>query len=82
MIDKGQHLVLLGLGGIHSAVELLLPVVGGCGYLQGPTDICVGLALVEALLSGVQLANDLLGGVALALHGGSPGQVWPVGKLS
>jgi hypothetical protein len=40
------------------------------------------LTLVEQLLSGAQLADDLLGGVALALHGASPGQDWPVGKLS
>jgi hypothetical protein len=40
------------------------------------------LALVEQLLGTAQLADDLLGVVAFAFHGASPGQVWPVGKLS
>jgi len=40
------------------------------------------LALIEELLSGAQLADYLPGSVALAFHGASPGQVWPVGKLS
>jgi hypothetical protein len=40
------------------------------------------LALVEQLLGTAQLADDLLGVVAFAFHGASPGQVWPIGKLS
>ena len=51
-------------------------------HLKGPADVGNGLALVEELLSGAQLADDLLGSVALAFHGASPGQVWPVGRLS
>ena len=58
--------------------------------LQVPADIGAGLALVEKLLSGAQLAEDLCAygqafgyrGVALAMHGASPGQVWPAVKLS
>jgi hypothetical protein len=57
-------------------------VVGGGRHLQGPADIGDGLALVEELLSSPQFADDLLGVVALAFHEASPGQVWPVGKLS
>jgi hypothetical protein len=34
------------------------------------------------LFRGAQLADDLLGVVAFAFHGTSPGQFWPVGKLS
>lgn len=30
------------------------------------------------LLSGAQLADDLLGSVELAFHGAFPGQFWPV----
>jgi hypothetical protein len=71
----------LGLGGIHAAVELPPAVVRGSRHLQGPADVGDALALVEELLSGAQLADDLLGGVTLAFHGASPGQVWPLGKL-
>jgi hypothetical protein len=49
---------------------------------QGAADISDGLALGAELLSGTQLADDLLGSVAFAFHGASPGQVWPAGKLS
>ena len=41
-----------------------------------------GLALTAALLSSGQFAKDLLGVVAFAFHGDSPGEVWPVRKLS
>ena len=57
-------------------------MIGRGRHLQGTTDIGDALALVEELLSGAQLADDLLGCVALAFHGASPGQVWPFGKLS
>ena len=40
------------------------------------------LALVEQLLGTAQLADDLLGVVAFAFHGASPGQLLPIGKLS
>jgi hypothetical protein len=40
------------------------------------------LALVKELLIGVQLAENLIGGAALEFDGTSPGQVWPVGRLS
>ena len=48
-------------------------VVGGRGKLHGPADIGDGLALVEELLSGALLADDLLRGVVLVFHGASPG---------
>ena len=67
---------------LHAAVEMLPTVVGGSGYLQGSAYIGNGLSLVEQLLGTAQLADDLLGVVAFAFHGASPGQVWPVGKLS
>jgi len=47
---------------------------------QGPTNVSDVLALVEELLSGTQLADDLLRSVALTFHGASPGQVWPLGS--
>ena len=48
------------------------------------------LALVEDLFSGAELAEDLYscgeargcGTLVLKFHRASPGQVWPVGKLS
>ena len=77
-----EFLEALGLCYFHAAVELLPAVVGGGRHLQGSADIGDGLALVEELLSSPQFANDLLGVVAFAFHGASPGQVWAVGKLS
>ena len=66
----------------HASVEMLPTVVGGSRYLQGSAYIGNCLALVEQLLGTAQLADDLLGVVAFAFHGASPGQVWPIGKLS
>jgi hypothetical protein len=45
----------------------------GARTLQVPPDVGNGLALVEVLLSGAQLADERLGDVALAFHGASPG---------
>jgi len=50
--------------------------------LQSSKYIGNCLALVEQLLGTAQLADDLLGVVAFAFYGASPGQVWPIGKLS
>ena len=66
----------------HAAVKLLPAVIGRGRHLKSPADVGHALALIEELLSGAQLADDLLGSVALGFHGASPGQVWPVGKLS
>ena len=87
---EALRLEAFGLRGFHAAVELLTTVVGGRGYLKGSADIGNGLSSVEQLLGAAQLADDLYsfgeafgyGGVTLAFHGASPGQVWPVGKLS
>jgi len=70
------------LSGFHPAVELLPAVIGRRRHLQGSEHIGNGLSLVQELVCRPQLADDLLGVVAFALHGASPGQVWPVGKLS
>ena len=67
---------------LHSPVKLLPAVVGRWGYLQGSADVSDGLALAQKLLSGAQLADDLLWAVAFDFHGASPCQVWLVGKLS
>jgi hypothetical protein len=61
---------------------MLPTVVGGSRYLQGSAYIGNRLALVEQLHGTAQLADDLLGVVAFAFHWASPGQVWPIGKLS
>ena len=50
--------------------------------LQGTTDIDDALAMVEQLLRGTKLSEDLLWCVTLALNGASPGQAWPLVKLS
>jgi len=57
-------------------------VIGRGRHLKSPADVGHCLALVEELLSGAQLADDVFGSVALAFRGASPGQVWPAGKLS
>ncbi len=57
-------------------------VIGRGRHLPGTTDIGDTVALIEELLSGAQLADDVLGCVALAFHGASTGQIWPLGKLS
>jgi hypothetical protein len=57
-------------------------VIDGNRSLQGSTYVSDALALIKKLISISQLADDLLGAVAFAFHGTSPGQVWPIGKLS
>jgi hypothetical protein len=57
-------------------------VIGGSRYLQGSTYVSNALTLIKKLISSSQLADDLLRAVTFALHGASPGQVWPIGKLS
>jgi hypothetical protein len=67
---------------LHSPVKLLPAVVGRWGYLQGSADVSDGLPLAQKLLSGAQLADNMLRAVAFDFHGASPCQVWLVGKLS
>jgi len=55
--------------------------LGRSRRLKGATNLSDGLTLVEELLSGTQLADDLLVGVAFAFHAASPGQVWLAVKL-
>jgi len=74
-----QLLEVFGLGGFHPAIQLLPAVIGRGWHLQSAADIGHALALIEELLSSAQLADDLLGSMALAFHGAAPGQVWPVG---
>ena len=67
-----------------ATVQLLLL---NCGDRLGPTPLGLDrhrrrFDPVEQLFSSSQLADDLFGCVSLALHGASPGQVWPLGKLS
>jgi hypothetical protein len=57
-------------------------VIGGSRNLQCSAYDSDALSLVKKLLSSAQLADDLLGAVAFAFHGASPGQVWLVRKLS
>jgi len=52
-------------------------VVSRLGYLNGTADVGNGLALSDQLLSGFELADDLLGCVADSFHGEVPGPVWP-----
>ena len=51
-------------------------------HLEGTTDIDDALTMVEQLLNGAQLSDDLFWCVALELNGASPGQAWPLVKLS
>ena len=66
-----------GLLGLHTPVLLFPAVVGRLGDLNGAADVGDGLALGDQLISGLELADDLLGYVADAFHGEVPGPVWP-----
>ncbi len=46
-------------------------------HLEDAADVADGLALGNQLLGGLELADDLLGCVPGAFHGGVPGPVWP-----
>lgn len=52
-------------------------MVGRLRHLDDTADVSNGLALGEQLLSGLELTDDLLGGVADSFHGGVPGPAWP-----
>ena len=67
-------LVILGL---HPSVLLLPAVIGRLGDLDGAANVSDGFALGDQLLSGFELADDLLGCVADSFHGEVPGPVWP-----
>ncbi len=67
---------------LHSHVQMLPAVVNRRRNFQGSTGLSNDLVLVQKLLSGQQLADDLLEAVVFDFHGASPGQFWPVGKLS
>jgi len=45
--------------------------------LDRPANVGDALALGDQLLSGFELAGDLLGCVADSFHSGIPGRVWP-----
>ena len=66
-----------GFLGLHAAVELSPAVISGLRHLQCPADVGDALALGDQLLSGFELADDLLGCVAGSFHGGVSGPVWP-----
>ncbi len=52
-------------------------MIGRLCDLDGAADIVNGFALSNQLLSGLELAHDLLGYVADSFPGGVPGPVWP-----
>ena len=52
-------------------------MVGRLGHLNGAADVGDGLALGDQLLSGLELADDLLSCAADAFHGEVPCPVWP-----
>jgi hypothetical protein len=66
-----------GLFCLHAAVELTPAVVGWLKDLQHSAGVCDGLVLDKQLVSRFELADDLLGCVKGAFHGGVPGPVWP-----
>ena len=51
-------------------------MVGRLGELNGAAEVGNGLALGDQLLSGFDLADDLLSSVADSFHGGVSGPVW------
>ncbi len=66
-----------GLLGLHSPVLLSQAVVDRLRHLDHAADVSDGLALGDQLLCCFELADDLLGCVPGAFHGGVPGPVWP-----
>jgi len=58
---------------LHAALQLPPAVVGRLSDLQGTAYISNDLALRQQLLSGLELADDLLGCVAGSFHCGFPG---------
>jgi len=58
---------------LHPPVQLLPAVIGGSRNLQGWADVGDAQTLIKKLISCYQLADDLLGTVAYAFHGASPG---------
>jgi len=58
----------LGVVGLHPAVLVAPAMEGDLGDLQGLRDLGDRLALGEHQLGLAQLADDLIGGVALCLH--------------
>ncbi len=68
------------LAGMPLGAEVLAhyPASEPFRYLEhGAADIVDALALRDQLLSGLGLADDLLGCVADEFHGEVPGPVWP-----
>ena len=73
LLQLGQPLGLLGL---HARVLVLPAVVSRLGHLDALADIRNSLVQGGQLLSGFELADDLLGYVADSFHGEVPGLVW------
>ena len=82
LLEPGVLLLQLsqssGFLGLHAAVLLPPTVIRRLRHLDDAADLDDGLALGDQLLSGLELADDLLGCVADAFHGEVPGPVWPV----
>jgi len=81
LLEAGVHLLQLsepfGFLSLYAAVLLFPAVPGRLGDLNGAADVGNGLALGDQLLSGFELADDLLSCVADSFHGGVPSPVWP-----
>ena len=82
LLEPGVLLLQLsqssGFLGLHAAVLLPPTVIRRLRHLDDAADLDDGLDLGDQLLSGLELADDLLGCVADAFHGEVPGPVWPV----
>jgi hypothetical protein len=65
-----QFFQALGAVGLHAAVLAPPAGPGRLGDLEGAQDLGQVLALVQHPLTFAELADDLLGGVAVALHRG------------
>ena len=74
LLQLGQSPGLLGL---HPPVLLSPAVVSRLSDLDRPAEVSASLALGDQLLSGFELADDLLGCVAGSFHGEVPDPVWP-----
>jgi len=67
----------LGLLSLHTAIKVAPAVIDGLRHLLFSAEVDNGRAQGGQLLSGFELADNLLGFVAGSFHGGLAGSGWP-----
>ena len=67
----------LNLLGVHAPVLLPPAVIGRLRRIDDAADVGDAIALSDQLLSGCELAKDLLRSFACSFQGAATGPVWP-----